>query len=134
MKKPASSEELSADLLLLRRQKENAQILMNLIGEEGRGIPPAKTQRVSGRGLYRLILGAFLLLVWRLCWYLCQKQNPNKSKIPPGCRNERNTGRLASGDKVLVVLEYQAATSPELEQIAAPVLREWKRAGLSCNS
>ncbi len=121
--KPASSEELSADLLLLRRQKENAQILMNLIGEEGQGLPPAKTQRVSGRGWYRFILGAFLLVVLALVLVFVPEAKPKQLENPaPAVAIQDVLGRLEKGDKVLVVFEYQAATSAELEQIAAPVL------------
>ncbi len=121
--KPASSEELSADLLLLRRQKENAQILMNLIGEEGQGLPPAKTQRVSGRGWYRFILGAFLLVVLALVLVFVPEAKPKQLENPaPAVAIQEVLGRLEKGDKVLVVFEYQAATSAELEQIAAPVL------------
>jgi len=80
--KPASSAELGADLLLLRRQKENAQILMNLIGEEGRGLPPAKTQRVSGRGWYRFILGIFLLLVLAAVLVFVPEGKPRQFENP----------------------------------------------------
>ena len=121
--KPAAYEELSADLLLLRRQKENAQILMNLIAEEGQGLPPAKTQRVSGRGWYRIILGAFLLLVLAAVLVFVPEAKPAQIQNPaPAVALKEALGRLEKGDKVLVVLEYQAATSAELEQMAAPAL------------
>lgn len=128
--KPASSEELSADLLLLRRQKENAQILINLIGGEGQGLPPAKTQRVSGRGWYRFILGAFLLLVLAAVLVFVPDAKPRQIENPaPAIALRDVLGKLEKGDKVLVVLEYQAATSAELEQIAAPVLRDLHTSG-----
>jgi len=129
--KPASSAELGADLLLLRRQKENAQILMNLIGEEGRGLPPAKTQRVSGRGWYRFILGVFLLLVLAAVLVFVPEAKPGQVENPaPAAALKEALGRLASGDKVLVVLEYQAADSAELEQITAPVLKALQTRGV----
>jgi len=129
--KPASSAELGADLLLLRRQKENAQILMNLIGEEGRGLPPAKTQRVSGRGWYRFILGIFLLLVLAAVLVFVPEAKPGQVENPaPAAALKEALGRLASGDKVLVVLEYQAADSAELEQITAPVLKALQTRGV----
>ncbi len=129
--RPASSETLSADLLLLRKQKESAQILMNLIGEEGKGLPPAKTPREGSRGWYRFILGAFLLLV--LIAVIVFVPQPGRNLREPHASRgpERRAERFEERDKVLVVQEYQAAASAEMEQVSAPVLRALEERGIA---
>jgi TusA-related sulfurtransferase len=129
--KPSSSEELSADLLLLRKQKENAQMLMTLIGEEGKGLPPAKTAREASKGWYRFILGAFLLLVLAAVIVFVPEARPIKFENPtPAVALKDALNALESGDTVLVVQEYQAATSAEMEQMSAPVLRALEERGV----
>jgi len=130
--KPASRAELGADLLLLRRQKENAQILMNLIGEEGKGLPPAKTPREGSRGWYRFILGAFLLLVLIAVIVFVPQARPATYENPtPAVALKDALNALKNGDKVLVVQEYQAAASAEMEQVSAPVLRALEERGIA---
>jgi len=130
--RPASSETLSADLLLLRKQKESAQILMNLIGEEGKGLPPAKTPREGSRGWYRFILGAFLLLVLIAVIVFVPQARPATYENPtPAVALKDALNALKNGDKVLVVQEYQAAASAEMEQVSAPVLGALEERGIA---
>ena len=126
-----AGEEISADLLLLRRQKESAQTLLNLIDEEGKGPPPAKTQRPGGRGWSRFILGSFLLLVLAAVLFFAPETKPRDWENPaPAVALKDRLRALEKGDLVLVVQEYQAATSAEMEQIAVPVLRDMQTRGV----
>jgi len=120
----AEEQSVAQDLLLLRSQKERAEVLRNLIAEEGKAFPPAHKPKSTHKGWYRLVIGLLMLaaLIGSLLF------------VPPPALKEgaapahvialqEAMQALGAGDKVLVVLDYQPATSRELESMAAPVLQ-----------
>lgn len=120
----AEEQSVAQDLLLLRSQKERAEVLRNLIAEEGKAFPPAHKLKSPHKSWYRLVIGLIMLaaLIGSLLF------------VPPPALKEGTEPAhvialqeamqaLDAGDKVLVVLDYQPATSRELESMAAPVLQ-----------
>jgi len=122
--KIAEEQSVAQDLLLLRSQKERAEVLRNLIAEEGKAIPPAHKPKSSHKSWYRLVVGLFLLAALIGTLLFVPPPTLKESAAPAHViALQEVLQALGSGDKVLVVLDYQPATSRELESMAAPVLQ-----------
>ena len=120
---PIDSAAVPPDLLLLRDQQDRASLLASLIEQEGRvtaGKQPIR--KPSGRA-GRLVV-ALLLLVGLIASILIgpAAMPTDTPKSIPALALDEQIQTLAESDKVLVVLDYQAATSRELEALAAPLL------------
>jgi len=122
--KIAEEQSIAQDLLLLRSQKERAEVLRNLIAEEGKAFPPAHKPKSSHKSWYRLVVGLFLLAALIGTLLFVPPPTLKESAAPAHViALQEALQALGSGDKVLVVLDYQPATSRELESMAAPVLQ-----------
>jgi len=119
----AEAEVIPPDLLLLRKQKERAEVLRNLIAEEGKTFPP-HTSKPTSKSWYRLVIGFILLAALIGTLIFVPAPPAGEGALPaPALALQENLEALAAGDKVLVVLDYQPATSFELEQMAVPTLQ-----------
>jgi hypothetical protein len=120
----AEERSVAQDLLLLRNQKERAEVLRNLIAEEGKAFPPAHKPKSPPKSWYRLVVGLFLLAALIGTLLFVPPPTLKESAAPAHViALQEALQALGSGDKVLVVLDYQPATSRELESMAAPVLQ-----------
>jgi hypothetical protein len=117
-------QSVGQDLLLLRSQKERAELLRNLIAEEGKAFLPAHKPKSPHNSWYRLVVGLFLLaaLIGTL---LFVPPPPLREGAAPAhvIALQEALQTLEAGDKVLVVVDYQPATNRELESMAAPLLQ-----------
>ena len=122
---PGDSAAVPPDLLLLRNQQDRASLLASLIEQEGRVTAGKQaTQKPAGRA-GRLAV-ALLLLIGLIVSILIgpAAMPPETPKSIPGIALSDQISALAENDQVLVVLDYQAATSRELEALAAPLLEQ----------
>ena len=120
----AEEQSVAQDLLLLRSQKERAEVLRNLIAEEGKAFPPAHKPKIPHKSWYRLVIG-LIMLAALIGTLLFVPSPPLKEGAAPAhvIALQEAMQALGAGDRVLVVLDYQPATSRELESMAAPVLQ-----------
>ena len=125
LEQPTSSESVPPDLLLLRDQQDRADLLAALIEQEGRVTAgrhaPQKPSSRAGR-----LAVALLLLVGLVVSILVGPSGipADTPKSMPSLALNDQIQLMAENDKVLVVLDYQAATSSELEALAAPILEK----------
>lgn len=123
--KPVPTGDKEADLLLLRSQRERAKMLKTLIGEEGQPPPPLKTQRTAKSGWKRFSLAMLLLIALIATIIIAPDTAPGTARLSaPALAFQDHLEAMNPDDRVLAVIDYQAATSPELEQMAAPVLQK----------
>jgi len=128
----AEEQRVAQDLLLLRSQKERAEVFRNLIAEEGKAFPPAHKPKSSHKSWYRLVVG--LLMLAALIGTLLFVPPPalKEGAVPAHViALQEAMQALGAGDKVLVVLDYQPATSREMESMAVPVLQFIAERGVS---
>ena len=128
----AEERRVAQDLLLLRSQKERAEVFRNLIAEEGKAFPPAHKSKSSHKSWYRLVIG--LLMLAALIGTLLFVPPPafKEGAVPAHViALQEAMQALGAGDKVLVVLDYQPATSREMESMAVPVLQFIAERGVS---
>jgi len=120
---PTDSAAVPPDLLLLRDQQDRASLLASLIEEEGRVTAGKQAiQKPSGRA-GRMALALLLLIGLVVSILIGPAAMPaDTPKSIPALALSDQIQALAEIDKVLVVLDYQAATSRELEALAAPLL------------
>lgn len=120
----AEEQSIAQDLLLLRNQKERAEVLRNLIAEEGKAFPPAHKPKSPHKSWYRLVIGLIMLAALIGTLLFVPSPSPKERAAPAHVIALLDALQaLGAGDKVLVVLDYQPATSRELESMAAPVLQ-----------
>ncbi|MFZ3069887.1 MAG: hypothetical protein WA110_02025 [Anaerolineaceae bacterium] len=121
---PTPTGDVTPDLLLLRSQRERAELLRNLVGEEGRPLSLLKTQKPSKSGWARFVLAMLLLVALVATVIIAPPLPPSEAINPaPALAFQDALGKLSPGDQVLVVVDYQTATSVELEQLAVPVIQ-----------
>ena len=127
---PGDSGAVPLDLLLLRDQQNRASLLASLIEQEGRataGKQPAR--KPSGRA-GRLAVALLLLIGLIVSIFIGPAAIPPETpKSIPAIALSDQIQALAENDQVLVVLDYQAATSRELEALAAPLLEQLHNGG-----
>jgi len=130
--KPLSTEEqVVPDLLLLRDQRDRAQVLTNIIEQEGHRTIPVLHEKNRQSKLGRLILALLLLAGVIISLVLGPGEDLNLPLSQPAGALQEKTAKLQTGDVVLVVLDYQAATSSEIEELAKPVLDALSHQGVS---
>lgn len=113
--------EKSADLILRRDQRQRAQTLKNIIEQEGRRSIAVLHEKTPQGKLGRLILALLLMIGVVTALVLGPAQKLELGVSPMSSAFEKSIGQIKSGERILVVLEYQAATSAELESLAKPV-------------
>ena len=122
---PTDSAAVPPDLLLLRDQQDRASLLASLIEQEGRVTAGKQTiQKPSGRG-GRLAVALLLLIGLVVSILIGPAAMPTDApKSIPAVALSDQIQTLTENDQVLVVLDYQAATSREIESLAAPLLEQ----------
>lgn len=127
---PTDSGAVPPDLLLLRDQQDRASLLAALIEEEGRVTAGKQAVRKPASRAGRLAV-ALLLLVGLIVSILIGPETlpVETPKSVPAMALSQEIQKLTESDKVLVVLDYQAATSRELEAVAAPLLAQLRTQG-----
>ncbi len=126
--KAAQTGGVDADLLRLRSLREQADQLREMLAQEGKPPAPRKPIEVGGRGLQRFIMAALLLAA--VIGTILIAPASRAGSQPTSAAGSAFVDRLEdldAEDSVLVVLDYQAAASSELEQLAAPVLQKLTR-------
>jgi len=120
---PADSAAVPPDLLLLRDQQDRASLLASLIEQEGRVTAGKQAVRKPSGKAGRLAVALLLLIGIIISMLIGPSPMPTDAlKGVPALALGDQIQTLAENDKVLVVLDYQAATSRELEALAAPML------------
>ncbi len=127
---PPDSGAVPPDLLLLRDQQARASLLASLIEQEGRVTAGKQAVRKpSGRG-GRLAVALLLLIGLIVSMLIGPDTLPvDAPKSVPAVALSDQIQTLTDNDQVLVVLDYQAATSRELEALAAPLLEQLQSQG-----
>ena len=122
---PTDSAAVPPDLLLLRDQQDRASLLAALIEQEGRVTAGKQvTRKPSGR-VGRLALALLLLIGLVVSMLIGPAAIPaDAPQSIPAIALSDQIQTLTENDKVLIVLDYQAATSRELEALAAPLLAQ----------
>jgi len=131
IEEPADSGAVPPDLLLLRDHQDRASLLASLIEQEGRVTAGKRAIRMpSGRG-GRLAVALLLLIGLIVSILIGPTAIPTDApKSLPALALSDQIKTLAENDRVLVVLDYQAATSRELEALAAPLLKQLHTQGI----
>lgn len=122
---PTDSTAVPPDLLLLRDQQNRASLLASLIEQEGRVTAGKQAiQKPSGRG-GRLAVTLLLLIGLVVSILIGPAAMPaDAPKSIPALALNNQIQTLTENDQVLIVLDYQAATSRELEALAVPLLEQ----------
>ena len=122
---PTDSAAVPPDLLLLRDQQDRASLLASLIEQEGRVTAGKQTIRKPSGRAGRLAVALLLIIGLVVSILIGPAAMPTDTpKSIPAMALSEQVQNLAENEKVLVVLDYQAATSRELEALAAPVLEQ----------
>lgn len=120
---PVSTEDVLPDLLLLRDQRERAKTLSNIIGQEGKRTISVLHEDVKQNKFGRLVL-ALLLLAGIIVSLLFGPGAQAELPLTPHAIAFVDTlNTIKTGEKVLIVLDYQAGTSYEIEALSRPVLK-----------
>lgn len=119
---PLSTAEILPDLLLLKNQRERAQVFIEIIGQEGRRTIAVlhETSRQSKIG--RLVLGLLLILGVLLAVLIGPSGTIDLPLSAPAVTFAKNLESIASADDVLIVLDYQAASRNDIEPLAERTL------------
>ena len=128
---PTDSAAVPPDLLLLRDQQDRASLLASLIEQEGRVTAGKQAVRKPSGKAGRLALALLLLIGLIVSILIGPSPIPTEAlgSLPALALGDQ-IQTLAENDKVLVVLDYQAATSRELEALAAPMLEKLHAQGV----
>ena len=128
---PLSTSEILPDMLLLKNQRERAQVFTEILGQEGRRTIAVlhETSRQSKIG--RLVLGLLLILGVTLAILAGPTGTVDLPLSAPAIAFAKNLGSIASGDVVLIVLDYQAATRNDIEPLVERTLAILKENGSS---
>ena len=118
-----TTEEFLADLILLRNQRERAQVLSNIIEQEGRRTLSVLHEKKRQSKLGRLILALLLIAGIVIALILGPAQGISMPESPSAALFSEKLSQLKSGDSVLVILDYQAASSTEIEALTKPIMK-----------
>lgn len=120
---PPSTPE--PDLMLLRSQRERAELLRDLVAQEGKAAKARPPQAPTGESSWRGLLGLLLLAALVLALLFIPPGSPTDADLPPqALAISTRLKELGRGQTLLVVIDYQAATEPELQPLAAAALEE----------
>jgi len=127
---PADSAAVPPDLLLLRDQQDRASLLASLIEEEGRVTAGKQAIRKPSGRAGRLVVALLLLFGLIVSILISPAAIPTDTpRSLPALALSDQIQTLVENDKVLVVLDYQAATSRELESLTVPLLAQLQTRG-----
>ena len=131
IEEPTDSAAVPPDLLLMRDQQDRASLLASLIEQEGRVTAGKQTSRKpSGRG-GRLAVALLLIIGLIVSILIGPSAIPTEApKSVPLMALSDQIQTLAESNQVLVVLDYQAATSRELEALTVPLLEQLQAQGV----
>ena len=125
LEEPSDSTAVPPDLLLLRDQQDRANLLASLIEQEGRVTAGKQVSRKPSGRAGRLAVALLLLIGLIVSILIGPAEMPtNAPKSMPALALNDQIQTLAENDQVLIVLDYQAATSRELEALTAPLLEQ----------
>jgi gas vesicle protein len=120
---PLSTEEVLPDLLLLKNQRERAQVFSEIIGQEGRRTIAVLHETTPQGKIGRLVLGLLLIMGVLLAILLGKPGQVNLPLSAPAAAFAKNLESIALNDAVLIVLDYQAATQNDIEPLAVRALQ-----------
>ncbi len=123
---PLSTEEILPDLLLLKNQRERAQVFSEIIGQEGRRTIAVlhETSRQSKIG--RLVLALLLILGVLLAILIGTSGAVDLPSSASAAGFVKNLESIGSDEAVLIILDYQAATRNDIEPLAIKALEMLK--------
>jgi hypothetical protein len=122
-KEPQANPE--NDLLLLRSQRERAELFRDLLAQEGRSSSTKPLPATPEQSTWHGFIGFLLLAAVLAAMLFIPAGQPALQEQSPQALAFFNTlENLKSSDPLLVVLDYQAATEGELLPVAAQVLKE----------
>jgi len=128
----ADREAILQDLVILRGQHEKVALLKTLLSEEGRPLPGKNEEKVQKKDYSRLIIGLALIIILLLSIIFIPRHSSAKATVSvPQERFSRHLDTTDKDEKLLLVMSYSAASAPELEALAAPVLQQLDSQGLS---
>ena len=128
----ADREAILQDLVILRGQHEKVALLKTLLSEEGRPLPGKNEEKAQRKDYSRLIIGLAIISILLLSIIFIPRQSSAKAAVSvPQERFSRHLDTIDKDEKVLLVMSYSAASAPELEALAAPVLQHLNNKGLS---
>lgn len=128
----ADREAILQDLVILRGQHEKVALLKTLLSEEGRPLPGKNEEKVQKKDYSRLIIGLALIIILLLSIIFIPRHSSAKAAVSiPQERFSRYLDTTDKDEKLLLVMSYSAASAPELEALAAPVLQQLDSQGLS---
>ncbi len=128
---PTDSAAVPPDLLLLRDQQDRASLLASLIEQEGRVTAGKQAVRKPSGKAGRLAVALLLLIGIIISMLIGPSPMPTDAlRSMPALALSDQIQALAENDKVLIVLDYQAATSRELESLAVPMLEQLHAQGV----
>lgn len=119
------------DLLFLRGQRDRAQVLTNIIEQEGRRTIAVLHEKSRQGKLGRLILALLLIVGIVGALILGPAQSLDLAESLPVAAFDENFETLEPGRSLMVILDYQAATSVEMEALAKPLLEELHDKGIN---
>lgn len=122
---PKPTGDAPSDLMLLRTQKDFAALLKSMVDQEGTHSSPAKATKAEPAGISRFVL-AMLLLAALIATLIISPGNVVPSRMPTEAASAfaDALGALGAQDQVLLVTDYQAATSTEMELLLPTVLKQ----------
>jgi len=119
---PISTKEILPDLLLLKNQRERAQVFSEILGQEGRRTIPVLHESSRQSKVGRLVLGLLLILGVLLAILIGPSGTVDLPLSAPAAAFAKNLESVGSGDEVLIILDYQAATRNDIEPLAKRAL------------
>ena len=119
---PISTKETLPDLLLLKNQRERAQVFSEILGQEGHRTIPVLHERNRQSKFGRFALGMLLVLGVLLAILVGPSGTVNLPLSAPAAAFAKNLESVGPGDSILIILDYQAATRNDIEPLAKRAL------------
>ena len=111
-------------LRVARSQRSRAELLKALVAAEGQPAEKQAAQRKRKTWLFRLLLALLLLTAVSFPFISTSNQTPQMGTLPVEAQALMNSiNALESGSPVLIVTDYQAGLSAEMEQVANPLIK-----------
>ncbi len=111
-------------LRVARSQRSRAELLKALVAAEGKPAEKQAAQRRRKTWLFRLLLALLLLTAVIFPFLSISSQTPQTGTLPLEAQALMDSiNALESGSPVLIVTDYQAGFSAEMEQVAGLLIR-----------